>query len=203
MHIQMIMKSILKIMRMPILALRIVWTVVSGVPFRLLEIGSQIFPENAWGCWLRGLIYRPFLKKCGRNFQVGLQAKLENLALISVEDDVYIGHGCWLNGAGGGIHFESQVMLGPYVAAVACEHAFENGSARFSKAGKNGHIRIGYGTWIASHVVITSGVTIGKGCLIAAGAVVTKNVKDGSVAGGVPIREIKIPEVRKLNLRGE
>jgi acetyltransferase-like isoleucine patch superfamily enzyme len=176
--------------RGPVAAVRIIWALASGMPLRFLEILGQIFPENSWGCKLRGAFYKPFLKKCGRNFQVALHAKLECLQRIRVEDDVYIGHGCWINGSGGGIHFESEAMLGPYVTMVAGEHGLENGSARFSRSGNSGHIHIGFGSWVASHAVITSGVTIGRGCLIAAGAVVTKDVEDGCVVGGVPARPI-------------
>lgn len=166
------------------------WSILKAMPMRLLEIFGQVFPENSWGCRVRGAFYRPFMKSCGRNFQVGLQAKLESTDRISVGDDVYIGHGCWLNGARAGIHLENEVMLGPYVVMVAGEHAFENGSARFSRRGRQEPIHVGYGTWIASHSVITSGVTVGRSCLIAAGAVVTRDIPDGKIAGGVPAREI-------------
>jgi acetyltransferase-like isoleucine patch superfamily enzyme len=45
--------------------------------------------------------------------------------------------------------------------------------------------------WIASNAVITAGVTIGKGSVIAAGAVVTESVPPYSVVGGVPAKLIK------------
>ena len=49
---------------------------------------------------------------------------------------------------------------------------------------------IGRGTWIASHVVITPGTTIGKGNMICAGAVVVKNTPDDVMVGGVPAKVI-------------
>ncbi|RYE37044.1 MAG: acyltransferase, partial [Sphingobacteriaceae bacterium] len=45
--------------------------------------------------------------------------------------------------------------------------------------------------WIGANVVITAGTTIGKHCVIAAGAVVTKNVPDFCIAAGNPARIIK------------
>ena len=46
--------------------------------------------------------------------------------------------------------------------------------------------------WIAGRVNITAGVTIGKGAVIAAGAVVTKDIPPYSVAAGVPAKVIKM-----------
>lgn len=157
--------------------------------FRLLELFGQLFPEDAKGCRIRGLIYRPFLKKCGKNFQVGINAKLEHLYNIEIGDDVYIGHGCWISGIRGGIKFEDQVMLGPMVKMVSSNHTVTNNSFRFGK-GEGAHITIGEGTWVAANAVITAGVTIGKCCLVAAGAVVTKNFNSYDIIGGIPSKKI-------------
>ncbi len=173
----------------PSIMFKIIFSLISGFPLRFLEIIGQIFPENTWGCKIRGMLYKPFLKKCGRNFQVGLHAKLEHLSGIQVENDVYIGHGSWVSGLRGGVYFENEVMVGPFVSIISSNHTFENGSARFGK-GAGGRIKIGSGTWIASGVTVTAGVTVGRSCLLASGAVVTRDISDGSIAGGVPARII-------------
>lgn len=162
---------------------------LKGMPLRILEHLGQWFPENAAGCKIRGWFYRPFLKRCGKNLQVGLAAKLEHLGGIEFHDDVYIGYGCWISGLRGGIVFEDQVMLGPYVTMVLSNHTFENGSARFGP-GRPGAIRVGRGSWIAAHAVVVAGVTIGPSVLVAAGAVVAKDVGEGMVVGGVPAKPI-------------
>lgn len=164
------------------------------VMFRLLELFGQLFPEDSRGCKIRGQIYRPFLKKCGKNFQVGLYAKLEHLNNIEVADNVYIGHGCWISGIRGGIKFEDEVMLGPFVKMVSSNHTHINKSFRFGPGVGDG-IFIGRGTWIASNAVITAGVKLGDCCLVAAGAVVTRDFDSFSIIGGIPAREIgKIDE---------
>ncbi|WP_439504245.1 acyltransferase [Sediminibacterium sp.] len=157
--------------------------------FRIIELIGQIFPEDSRGCKIRGLIYRPFLKKCGKNFQVGMNAKLEHLSEIEVGNDVYIGHGCWISGIRGGIILEDEVMFGPFVKMVSSNHTMKNNSFRFGP-GVGSKIIIGRGTWIASNVIITAGVTIGEGSLVAAGAVVTKKFGSFSIIGGIPAKLI-------------
>lgn len=51
---------------------------------------------------------------------------------------------------------------------------------------------IGSGTWIGTGAIILPGVTIGKMCIIAAGAVVNKDVPKNTMVGGVPAKVIKI-----------
>ena len=53
-----------------------------------------------------------------------------------------------------------------------------------------GGIRIEDDVWIGSHSVILDGVNIGKGSVIAAGAIVDKNVAPYAIVGGVPARQI-------------
>ena len=50
---------------------------------------------------------------------------------------------------------------------------------------------IGDDVWIGANAVILPGVTIGRHCVVAAGAVVTKDVPDNTVVGGVPAKIIK------------
>jgi len=52
-------------------------------------------------------------------------------------------------------------------------------------------VHIGRDVWIGANAVILPGVTIGDGAVIAAGAVVTKDVPENTVAGGVPAKVIK------------
>ena len=55
----------------------------------------------------------------------------------------------------------------------------------------NGPIHIGENVWIGDKVTILPNVTIGKGCIIAANAVVTKSIPEFSVVAGVPAKIIK------------
>lgn len=52
-------------------------------------------------------------------------------------------------------------------------------------------ISIGNNCWIVSNVSIMPGVTIGNGCIIGVGAVVTKNMPDNSLIAGIPAKIIK------------
>jgi maltose O-acetyltransferase len=52
-------------------------------------------------------------------------------------------------------------------------------------------VRIGNDVWIGGNVTILPGVTIGNNVVVAAGAVVTKDVPDNSLVGGVPARIIR------------
>ena len=65
------------------------------------------------------------------------------------------------------------------VTGVACE------------AGTKGNIRIGDDVWIGERAMIMSGVTVGQGAIIAAGAVVTKDVPPYAIVGGIPAKVIK------------
>lgn len=170
-------------------AIMIPWAIFSGMPMRVLELFGQIFPDNSWGCRIRGTFYRPFMKSCGKNFQVALQAKLEHPKEIEVGENVYIGHGSWISGLRGGVCFEDEVMLGPFVRMVSSNHTFRNGSARFAP-GEGGRIVIKKGTWVAGGVTVLAGVSVGVSCLLAAGCVVTENVDDGLCVGGIPAKAI-------------
>jgi acetyltransferase-like isoleucine patch superfamily enzyme len=117
---------------------------------------------------------------------------------IEIGDDVYLSYNVWLNGLGG-IVFEDQVVVGPYVTISSLTHGYKDSSFRFGGA-LSAPVRIGRGTWLAAHVSISYGVTIGSGCLITANSAVTSDIPPGVVAGGVPAKKISQCEEREPTL---
>ena len=95
-------------------------------------------------------------------------------------------------GCSGKITIGNNVMLGPRVSIYAENHVFESTSLTIKEQGvQKLAVTIEDDCWIASNAVILAGVTIGKGSVVAAGAVVTESVPPYSVVGGVPAKLIK------------
>ncbi len=107
---------------------------------------------------------------------------------IEIGDDVYIAYYAWINGLGG-IILEDEVVIGPYVTISSLTHCYKNGSFRFGGA-KAKPVKIGRGSWLAAHVSVAHGVTVGRGCLVAANSAVTKDTPPGTIVGGVPAKVI-------------
>lgn len=82
------------------------------------------------------------------------------------------------------------VMFGPFVSIFAATHETEVQSRRDNVEYAR-EVSIGDDCWIGGHVTILPGVTIGEGCTIAAGSIVTKDVPPFSVAMGQPARVVK------------
>ncbi len=137
----------------------------------------------------RGWLLRPCFQHCGRNFQICSHAMIVYTSNVSIGADVYIAYGSWVQGIGG-VTFEDQVMLGPYTILASNDHTPVGGSFRFGH-GRPAPIVMKRGSWTGGHVVVTAGVTVGAGSACAAGAVVTKDVPDGVIAGGVPARVLR------------
>jgi acetyltransferase-like isoleucine patch superfamily enzyme len=84
-------------------------------------------------------------------------------------------------------------MLAPEVAIVGADHDYSSADTPIIWAGRPKEIRptvIGRDCWVGLRAVVMSGVTIGDGAIVAAGAVVTKDVRAYSIVGGVPARVI-------------
>ncbi len=124
---------------------------------------------------------------------------VDGAVLRADEGQIVIGNKFSLNGnarivadCGGKIIIGNSVMVGPNTIIRASNHKFEDSSIDIRLQGQTGgEIIIGDDVWIAANVVILPGVKIGSHSVIAAGAVVTKNVPDYSVAGGVPAKLIR------------
>ena len=111
---------------------------------------------------------------------------------IQIGNNVSFNSNVMLNAdIGGNIRIGDNVLIGPNVVLRTANHAFSRRDIFIKQQGHTaGPIHIGDDVWIAANVVIVADVTIGNGAIVAAGAVVTKNVDDYSIVAGVPARKI-------------
>lgn len=95
-------------------------------------------------------------------------------------------------GAQGGITIGNNVIMGPYVSFHAENHVYQriDEPIRVQGVTRRGII-VEDDCWIGARCTILDGVHIGRGCVIAAGSVVTKSIPAYSIAAGVPARVIK------------
>jgi len=97
------------------------------------------------------------------------------------------------NTRSGHIYIGDRTVVGHNCMFLTGRHEFEDGVLKLPRreqVPESGHdIRIGSGCWIASGAIVIGGVTIGDNSIIAAGAVVTRDVGSGRIAAGVPARD--------------
>ncbi len=102
--------------------------------------------------------------------------------------NVFVNHGCTAMDLGG-IDIGDDVMVGPNVQLISSGHPLDPATRRSQIT--TGPIRIGRGAWIAAGATILQGVTVGDDAVVAAGAVVTKDVPPRTLVAGVPARVIR------------
>lgn len=105
---------------------------------------------------------------------------------LTIGDYSHINRGCLLD-ARGGITIGNSVSISHNVSIMSGSHDYNSKTFR----GRFLPIKIEDYVWIGNNAIIQQDVTIGKGAVVCAGAVVTKNVEPYSVVAGVPARKIK------------
>lgn len=158
------------------------------IPIHIANLVTALLPNHLVTNRIRGLLIKPFLGKCGKRLQIGKGVIINNPRKLFLGDNCYISHYSYVQ-AKGTVTFGSNVIIGPMSVIASSNHKFENGNV--SNKGISSPINIGSGTWCGGHVVITSGITIGNSVLIAAGAVVTKDISPHITVAGIPAKEIK------------
>ncbi|SKA17092.1 acyltransferase [Sediminibacterium ginsengisoli] len=175
---------------------------------RLLVPAGEARPR----LWVKWFV-NPFMHKRGRGSRIRWRTRLDVLPFnrfelgqgSTIEDfcvinngvgDVIIGDGT-LIGMGnviiGPVQIGNNVIFAQHVAVSGLNHEYRDPSLPISKQPVNkALITVEDDCWIAANAVITAGVTIGKHAVIAAGAVVTKDVPPYAVAAGNPAKIIRI-----------
>jgi acetyltransferase-like isoleucine patch superfamily enzyme len=118
-------------------------------------------------------VFVPFLTNFGRHTRLGKR--------------VFINHGCTFLDLGG-ITIEDDVLIGPKVNLITENHPIDP-AQRKSLDLKS--ILIKRNAWIGAGATILPGVTVGEDAIVAAGAVVHKDVEAGTIVGGVPAKLIR------------
>lgn len=95
-------------------------------------------------------------------------------------------------GCSGKIIIGNNVMIGPHCTMIAENHNFAELDIDMIKQGvSNKGIEIKDNVWIGANVTILDGVTVESGCILAAGAVLTKSTESNGIYAGVPAKRIK------------
>ena len=119
----------------------------------------------------------PFYSDFGENIMIGR--------------NVFVNHACTFMDRGG-ITLEDEVLIGPKVNLITTNHPLPPSERR---ATISHPILIRKKAWIGAAATIMPGVTIGENSVVAAGAVVTRDVPANTVVGGVPAKVLKKLEV--------
>lgn len=134
--------------------------------------GAVITAINEWKIFK----YNPKII-IGDNVKIGRMCHISAVNQIIIKDNVLIGGYVTISDNAHGSNLNLQDLM----AAPADRPLFSKGP-----------ITINENVWIGDKVTIVSGVSIGKGSIIGANSVVTKDIPDGCICGGVPARILKI-----------
>ena len=131
-----------------------------------------------------------------RRFSLGRHSVVESFCCINnAVGDVIIGDHTRIgihNTVIGPVTIGSHVNLAQGITVTALNHNFEETGKRIDQQGVSTNpVVIGDDVWIGANAVVLPGVTIGSHCVVAAGAVVTKDVPTHTLVGGIPAKIIK------------
>lgn len=151
--------------------------------FFVNTIGSSVLIHDS----IRFIIYRIYgIKTETRKISPGCFIGGKN---IHIGKGTRINYDCFLDNSAE-IYIGKEVSIGMCSKLITSKHKIGDKNRRALDS-YGAPIKIGDGTWICANVTIQPGVTIGEGCIIAVGSVVTKDCESNGFYGGVPAEIIK------------
>ena len=152
-----------------------------------VRIGMELNTKYHTPEELREIMGRLIGKQVDRSFRMFPPFYTDFGKNITIGKDVFINSGCHFQDQGG-IEIGDGALIGHNVVLATINHDLN------PKENRKNHyaaIKIGAHVWIGSNATILPGVTIGDYAVVAAGAVVTRDVSAMTVVGGVPARVLK------------
>jgi acetyltransferase-like isoleucine patch superfamily enzyme len=154
-----------------------------------MELNTQYHtPEE-----LREIMGRLIGKKLDRSFRMFPPFYTDFGKNITIGKDVFINSGCHFQDQGG-IEIGDGALIGHNVVLATINHDL---NPRKNRKNHYAPIKIGTRVWIGSNATILPGVTIGDYAVVAAGAVVTRDVPAMTIVGGVPAKVLKVVQEEK------
>lgn len=145
---------------------------------------------------LRRFLYRCSGMRIGKGSTIHMGATFHDPGNIVIGNDTIIGEGSLLDGRNS-LEIGDHVAIASEVMIYNAEHDIHHKD--FSPLLEP--VKIGDYVFIGPRAIILPGVTVGKGAVIAAGAVVTKDVESYTIVGGVPAKAIGKRKITDLNYK--
>jgi acetyltransferase-like isoleucine patch superfamily enzyme len=143
----------------------------------------SIIPSHIFRLWF----YRKIMKfRIGSRSNIFLNCSFDCTKNFSIGENSVINANCRID-TRGGIEIGNSVSISSDVVILTADHDMDS----MNFAGSTRAVCIADYVWIGTRAMILPGVKIGKGAVVAAGSVVTKNVEPYNVVGGVPAKFIK------------
>jgi maltose O-acetyltransferase len=139
--------------------------------------------------WMPKRWRRSLMRLCGLRVGDALifSGSLFRSTAVSIGDGTFVNFRCIFDGP---VTLGRNAAIGPNVTFAVGDHELGPASGR-AGAHTLRPIVIGDGAWVGAHVVVLGGVTIAAGCVIGAGAVVTRSTDPDGVYMGVPARRVR------------
>ena len=143
------------------------------------------------GATLRYILVKKLAKSCGSNVGIKPYVVLQRLENLSLGDNVSIHHFCYID-AEGGVKIGNDVSIAHNSSILSSNHVWDNPELPIKyNPVKYAEVFIDDDVWIGCGCRILAGTHIRSHSVVAAGAVVNKNVEAHTVVGGVPAKLIK------------
>jgi acetyltransferase-like isoleucine patch superfamily enzyme len=143
------------------------------------------------GLLIRYILLKSIAKKCGDNVSIHPHVYIFNPQQLSIGDNVSIHPMCYID-ASGGIYIGNDVSIAHAATIMSSTHQYSNLDIPIKDQPVDLlNTEIKDNVWVGAKVTILAGIQVGSGSVLAAGAVITKNVTPNVVVGGVPAIKIK------------
>lgn len=149
------------------------------------------------------MIVNPMIKisfgSCGKEIKIGRKFEAYGIRNIHLSDDISLGAESLFMCTRAKIHIGSHVMTGPRVTMITGGHRYDIKGRPMKMIGNDEKlpendqdIVLEGDNWIGANATILKGITIGRGAIVAAGAVVTNDVSPYSIVAGIPAKFVKM-----------
>lgn len=162
------------------------------ISFLLYSVFGRFLPRSTMpyslgSKYIRAFLVKRFICSCGINLNVETGVLLS--PYISIGDNCLIGENCQIRR---NVILGDDVLLAQNVSLISFKHNYDRVDMPIRLQGESfGSIQIGNDVWVGINAVILPDVKIGDHAIVAAGAVVTKDVPDWAIVGGVPAKLIR------------
>ncbi len=132
--------------------------------------------------------------RVGRRVRIAPNVSFASGERIEIGDGVQLGARCslWAGDSTGWIRIGADTTFGPDCMLTATNYGSDPGRLVVEQPKDERDITIGKDVWLGAKTIVTAGVTIGDGCIVGGGSVVTRDLPPGAICAGAPARPLKM-----------